>query len=86
LPARWYKRRPEAAARLNAARTALGELSQRVSVPVENLVSPELVRRLCWDWEPTENPATAVDQFLAAGQARRWQRELVVPVLAAALG
>ncbi|MCV7399307.1 ribonuclease D [Mycobacterium fragae] len=86
LPARWYKRRPEAAARLNAARTALGELSQRVSVPVENLVSPELVRRLCWDWEPTENPTTAVDQFLAAGQARRWQRELVVPVLAAALG
>jgi ribonuclease D len=53
---------------------------------VENLVSPELVRRLCWDWEPTENPTSAVDQFLAAGQARRWQRELVVPVLAAALG
>jgi len=84
-PARWLKRRPEAAARLDAARTALRELSQRFSVPTENLVSPDLVRRLCWDWAGTDDPATAIDEFLAAGQARGWQRELVVPVLAAAL-
>jgi ribonuclease D len=84
-PARWPKRRPEAAARLDAARTALRELSQRVSVPTENLVSPDLVRRLCWDWEDVEDRATVIDEFLTAGQARGWQRELVVPVLAAAL-
>jgi ribonuclease D len=84
-PARWPKRRPEAAARLGAARTGLRELSQRVSVPTENLVSPDLVRRLCWDWEGAEDPAKAIDEFLRAGQARGWQRELVVPVLAAAL-
>src|SRR6201995_3848699 len=84
-PARWLRRRPEAAARLDAARTALRELSERVSVPTENLVSPDLVRRLCWDWEGADDPATAIDEFLAAGQARRWQRELVGPVLAEAL-
>ena len=84
-PARWPKRRPEAAARLDAARTALRELSQQVSVPTENLVSPDLVRRLCWDWEDVEDRATVIDEFLTAGQARGWQRELVVPVLAAAL-
>ncbi len=84
-PARWPKRRPEAAARLDAARTGLRELSQRVSVPTENLVSPDLVRRLCWDWEGAEDPAKAIDEFLAAGQARGWQRELVVQVLAEAL-
>ena len=84
-PARWLKRRPEAAARLDAARAALRELSERVSVPTENLVSPDLVRRLCWDWEGADAPATAIDEFLAAGQARRWQRELVDPVLATAL-
>ncbi len=85
-PARWAKRRPEAAARLDAARTALRELSEHVSVPTENLISPELVRRLCWDWEgPADDASTAIDQFLAAGQARYWQRELVVPVLADAL-
>jgi len=84
-PARWARRRPEAAARLDAARAALRELSQQVSVPTENLVTPELVRRLCWDWERADDPGTAIEEFLAAGQARRWQRELVVPVLAAAL-
>ena len=84
-PARWPKRRPEAAARLDAARTTLRELSQQVSVPTENLVSPDLVRRLCWDWEDVEDRATVIAEFLTAGQARGWQRELVVPVLAAAL-
>jgi ribonuclease D len=82
-PARWPKRRPEAAARLDAARTALRELSEQVSVPTENLISPDLVRRLIWDWEGGDE--AAIDQFLAAGQARCWQRELVVPLLAEAL-
>jgi ribonuclease D len=85
-PARWARRRPEAAVRLDAARSALRELSERVSVPTENLVTPELVRRLCWDWEgSTGDDAAAVDEFLAGGQARNWQRTLTVPVLAMAL-
>ena len=71
--------------RLDAARAALRELSEQVTVPSENLVTPDLVRRLCWDWEGTDDTTAAVDKFLAAGQARNWQRELVVPVLAAAL-
>ncbi|MGA9490249.1 MAG: ribonuclease D [Mycobacterium sp.] len=85
VPARWAKRRPEAAVRLDAARAALRDVSTRVSVPAENLVTPELVRRLCWDWEPTGDDTKAIDDFLTAGQARQWQRELVVPVLAVAL-
>jgi ribonuclease D len=84
-PARWSRRKPEAAARLDAARAALTEVSQRVGVPAENLVSPDLVRRLCWDWEGAEDPVAAVDEFFRAGQARAWQRGLVVPVLARAL-
>jgi ribonuclease D len=82
---RWSKRKPEAAARLEAARAGLSALSQRVHVPSENLVSPDLVRRLCWDWAPTDDIAAAVEAFLRDGGARRWQRELVVPVLTAAL-
>lgn len=84
-PARWSRRKPEAAARLEAARAALSEVSERVNVPTENLVSPDLVRRLCWDWEAAPDPFEAVDTFLSAGQARPWQRELVDPVLARAL-
>jgi ribonuclease D len=91
-PARWGRRNPEAAARLEAARAGLSEVAERVGVPAENLLLPELVRRLCWDWEAIaanaqkpEDPAAAVDEYLRSGQARTWQRELVDPVLAAAL-
>ena len=85
---RWSRRKPEAAARLEAARNALSEVSERVHVPTENLVSPELVRRLCWDWAPTTDSAAAiatVESVLRDGGARTWQRELAVPALAAAL-
>jgi ribonuclease D len=84
-PARWSRRKPEAAARLEAARAALSEVSERVRVPTENLVSPDLVRRLCWGWQDAADPVEAVEEFLCAGHARAWQRELVDPVLAVAV-
>ena len=88
-PSRWGRRKPEAAARLEAARTGLAAVSERVGIPTENLILPELVRRLCWDWEVisanSRDPVEAVDEHLRLGQARAWQRELVVPVLAAAM-
>ncbi|RZT14053.1 ribonuclease D [Mycobacterium sp. BK558] len=82
---RWARRKPEAAARLEAARAAINELAQQVSVPPENLLSPDTVRRLCWDWVAVDDTAGAVEAFLAASTARQWQRELTVPVLTAAL-
>jgi ribonuclease D len=82
---RWARRKPEAAARLEATRKGLADLSQRVSVPTENLISPDVVRRLCWDWQPVPDTEAAIDEFLRDALARPWQRELVVPVLAAAL-
>ncbi|MDR3661362.1 MAG: ribonuclease D [Mycobacterium sp.] len=84
-PARWSRRKPEAFARLEAARAGLSELSERVSVPAENLLTPETVRRLCWDWQPAADVEAAVEEFLAAAGARPWQRELCGPVLVAAL-
>jgi ribonuclease D len=82
---RWSRRKPEAAERLEAARAGLTALSERVSVPTENLVSPDVVRRLCWDWQPVSDTAAAVDDFLRDAGARPWQRELAGPVLAEAL-
>ena len=74
--------------RPNASRPSargLAELSQRVSVPTENLLTPELVRRLVWDWQPVSDAAAVVDAFLAEAGARPWQRELTVPVISTAL-
>ena len=84
---RWARRDPEAAERLGLVRAAMTELSEKVSVPVENLLMPDVLRRLVWDWAPTGDGDTraAIDAELVAGRARDWQRELVVPVLADAL-
>ena len=82
---RWNRRKPEAALRLEAARAALTELSQRISVPTENMLTPDLVRRLVWDWQPVEDAESRVETFLTDAGARPWQRQLTVPVLATAL-
>ena len=82
---RWSRRKPEAAERLDRVRAGLAALSERVSVPTENLLTPDLVRRLVWDWQPVTDPATVIDAFLAEAGARPWQRELMVPVLTEAL-
>ncbi len=80
-PRAWAEKDPEAAARLTAAKDSLKALSADLSVPVENLVTPDFVRRLMW-----EPPAPAkVAGSLAALGARAWQVELVAPLLSEAI-
>jgi ribonuclease D len=81
---RWADRDPAAAARLLAARSATAAIAERLRLPVENLLQPELVRRLCW--EPPRTPtADVVAETLRAGGARPWQIELTADALASAL-
>jgi len=81
---RWSDKDPAAAARLAAARAALAELSERTGTPVENLVTPDLVRRLCWS-PPEDRSPEGVAAALAVLGARPWQAELAAPLLAGAL-
>lgn len=81
---RWADKDPDAAARLAAARAHLAALAEQWDTPVENLLQPDLVRRLCWT-PPSPADAAAVDAFLTAGGARPWQRELALEGLVAAL-
>jgi len=76
----WRERFPEKYAPLTHARFHLGEKAIALSIPLENLISPELVRRICWS-----PPESSVHQALLALGARRWQAELVAPILASAL-
>ncbi len=77
---RWADRDPDAAARLGAARHEIGELSEFHSVPVENLLQPDLLRRVCW-----QPPDGSVDEALRAGGARDWQIELAAVPLERAM-
>ncbi|MFH8473565.1 HRDC domain-containing protein [Streptomyces sp. NPDC018000] len=83
-PRAWADKDPAAAARLSAARTAVSELAARLHMPQENLITPDTVRRICW--EPPKNPtADAIESALTGYGARRWQIEQVTPLLVRAL-
>jgi ribonuclease D len=72
-PARvWPDRDPAAAARLARARQALAQLAARHELPVENLLSPDAVRRLAWT-PPDPADLAAVQVFLHTYGAREWQ-------------
>lgn len=84
-PARaWADRDPDAAARLTACRACLQELAEAHRLPVENLLTPDVVRRLAWD-PPAEPTPELVAEALRARGARAWQIELTAERLAAAL-
>ncbi|MET3806587.1 ribonuclease D [Nakamurella sp. UYEF19] len=80
-PAKWAVKDPKAAARLAAARAALAVISARVETPVENLISPDLVRRTMWS--PPDGPD--LREWLRAGGARPWQIDLTADDLRGAL-
>jgi ribonuclease D len=82
-PRSWADRNPEADSRLKAARAALGALSEFVHIPVENLLTPEILRRIAWT--PPE-PLTAENVAAALSDlgARPWQLELTAQPIAQA--
>lgn len=83
-PRAWADKDPSAAARLSAARAAVTTLAEQLSMPQENLISPDTVRRLCWQ-PPAAVDTASVSTALAGYGARPWQVELVTPVLVTAL-
>lgn len=83
-PRAWADKDPAAAARLSAARTAVSELAERLNMPQENLITPDTVRRVCWEPPKKLTPET-VESSLSGYGARRWQIEQVTPILMRAL-
>lgn len=83
-PRAWADKDPAAAARLSAARAAVSALAETLSMPQENLITPDTVRRVCWE-PPAVVDAESVAEALASHGARRWQVEQVTPVLLPAL-
>jgi ribonuclease D len=84
----WRDKFPEKFAPLSHARARIEIIAQENSIPVENLITPELVRRICWS---APAPSTVdfspliVRQHLLELGARSWQVDLVAEAIAAAL-
>jgi ribonuclease D len=83
----WADRDPVAAARLNAARKAVAALSEERNVPIENLLTPDYLRRLLWTPPKVADAdlPDAVAAELARLGARQWQVELMAPLIAEAI-
>src|SRR6185437_8855894 len=80
---RWAERDPAAAARLAAAREAVGALATANRLPVENLLPPEALRRLAWE-PPAPASPEAIRAVLTGYGARGWQADLTAGPVAAA--
>ncbi|MFM2154182.1 MAG: hypothetical protein RL382_83 [Actinomycetota bacterium] len=84
----WRDKFPEKFAPLSHARASIELIAQENQIPVENLITPEHVRRVCWK-PPMGATSTLsvseVEKALTELGARQWQIDLVAPALAAAL-
>ncbi|WP_045730379.1 HRDC domain-containing protein [Pseudarthrobacter chlorophenolicus] len=79
-PRVWAERDPEAAARLATARPLLQERADQLNLPVENLLTPDFLRRVAW------RPPAAISEDSVASElrglgAREWQVELTAPLI-----
>jgi ribonuclease D len=82
-PRAWADRNPPAFARLEAAKAIVSEISESRDLPSENIVNPELLRRLCWE-PPVEISTVTIEQALLAAGARPWQSALLTESLVTA--
>lgn len=82
-PRSWPDRNPEAALRYKAARAALAEAGEQLSIPLENLLTPEYLRRLAWTPpEPVDTETVAA--ALADMGARPWQIDATAQLISQA--
>ena len=77
----WRDRFPEKYIPLSHARFEMSLKAEELELPVENLLTPEYLRQICWLLpEPDE-----VESLLASMGARPWQIEVAAPILIKAL-
>ena len=82
-PRVWADRDPDAAARLATARPRLQAAAEELKLPVENLLTPDYLRRVLWRPPSDITPETVGAELRELG-AREWQIAITAPILAEA--
>ena len=80
-PRVWAEKNPAADGRLKRARAAVTKVSEAMDIPMENLLTPELLRRISWS-PPDPADATGIAEALSALGARSWQLDATAQVIA----
>ncbi|MCG8655505.1 ribonuclease D [Yimella sp. NH-Cas1] len=79
-PRVWADRDPVAAARLTKVRDDLAVFAEEHNLPVENILTPDHLRRVLWD--PANHlDAQTISAELTQLGARPWQIEVVTPMI-----
>ncbi len=79
LPKSWEQKNPEAFNRLKTLKVLLAAKSEEINIPIENLCSPEIVRKWCWLF-PAQDKLATQNWFFAQG-ARKWQSEILAGLI-----
>ena len=81
----WRERAKLAHAHLTHARFNLTQIAEGKRIPLENLISPEIVRRIAWQSERQAFSEPLLRARMEELGARPWQIELTAKALYAAL-
>ena len=88
LPRSWAERDPVAARRLSHARAAMATLAEEQNLPVENVLTPDHLRRILWTPPETRDPNQLRREVVAALAelgSRPWQIDLTAPLITEAI-
>ena len=80
-PRLWAEKNPEADRRLKLARAAVTERAEQLAIPVENLLTPDTLRRVAWAPPAEPDTPSIADALLALG-ARPWQIQQLAGLIA----
>ena len=80
-PRVWADKNPEADGRLKRARAAVTDISTELDIPMENLLTPDFLRRVAWT-PPVPATAQSIGEALAALGARPWQLDATAQAIA----
>lgn len=82
-PRVWAEKNPEADGRFKRARADVTAVAEKLDLPLENLLTPEYLRRVAWAPPEPITPGTIGDALRALG-ARTWQVDALAQVIAEA--
>jgi ribonuclease D len=82
-PRTWADKNPQAHDRLEFARNALLDVSEEMNIPLENLLRPDLLRRICWS--PPDDGEDVLRRTMSESGARPWQIDISAPIILEAI-
>ena len=80
-PKAWAEKNPEAAQRWDAVRPAINAFAEALDIAPELIVSPDIVRRLCWEGGSRLRDAAELRDWLIDQGCRPWQIDLITDVI-----